>query len=38
SNGVATVTVDLDTIEEFMDYMNEHYPKALNKLKEICEQ
>lgn len=38
SNGVATVTVDLDTAEEFMDYMNEHYPKALNMLKEICEQ
>jgi hypothetical protein len=36
-NGVATVTVDLDTTEEFIDYMNEHYPKALNKLKEICE-
>jgi len=36
-NGVATVTVDLDTVEEFIDYMNEHYPKALNKLKEICE-
>jgi hypothetical protein len=37
-NGMATVTVDLDTTEEFIDYMNEHYPKALNKLKEICEQ
>jgi hypothetical protein len=36
-NGMATVTVDLDTTEEFIDYMNEHYPKALNKLKEICE-
>lgn len=35
--GVTSVTVDLDTTEEFLDYMNEHYPKALHKLKEICE-
>ncbi len=33
-----TVTVDLDTTEDFLDYMNEHYPKALDKLKEICEK
>jgi hypothetical protein len=38
NNGLVSVTVDLDTIEEFIDYMNENYPKALNKLKEICEQ
>ena len=38
SNGETTVTVDLDTVEEFLDYMNEHYPKALDKLKEICEK
>jgi hypothetical protein len=37
NNGTTTVTVDLDTTEEFVDYMNEHYPKALDKLKEICE-
>ncbi len=37
NNGSTTVTVDLDTTEEFLDYMNEHYPKALEKLKEICE-
>lgn len=36
-NGTTTVTVDLDTTEDFVDYMNENYPKALNKLKEICE-
>ena len=35
--GITTVTVDLDLSEEFSDYMNETYPKALNKLKEICE-
>lgn len=38
SNGVTTLTVDLDTTEEFIDYMNESYPKALGKLKEICEK
>lgn len=32
------VTVDLDTTEDFVDYMNNVYPKALNKLKEICEK
>ena len=32
-----SLTVDLDTTEEFVDYMNEHYPEALNKLKELCE-
>jgi len=32
------VTVDLLNIpEEFIDYMNDAYPKALEKLKEICE-
>lgn len=37
SNGVTTVTVDLDTTEDFLAYMNDTYPKALQKLKEICE-
>ncbi|MBN8697337.1 MAG: SRPBCC domain-containing protein [Bacteroidetes bacterium] len=37
NNGTTTVTVDLDTAEDFEDYMNESYPKALAKLKEICE-
>ncbi len=37
NNGATTITVDLDTTEEFVDYMNENYPKALEKLKEICE-
>jgi len=32
------VTVDLDTTEDFTDYMSETYPKALGKLKEICEE
>lgn len=36
--GATTLTVDLDTTEDFLDYMNETYPKALDKLKEICEK
>jgi hypothetical protein len=37
NNGITTVTVDLDSAEDFSDYMNETYPKALDKLKELCE-
>lgn len=38
NNGTTFITVDLDTSEEFLDYMNQTFPKALNKLKEICEK
>lgn len=38
NNGITTVTVDLDTTEDFVDYMNEKYPLALQRLKEICER
>jgi len=38
NNGTTTITVDLDTTEDFLDYMNESYPKALDKLKELCEK
>ena len=38
NNGITTVMVDLDTTEDFIAYMNETYPKALDKLKEICEK
>ena len=38
NNGITNVTVDLDTTEDFVDYMNENYPMALNKLKELCEK
>lgn len=34
----SAVTVDLDSADEYVDYMNQTYPKALDKLKEICEQ
>lgn len=38
NNKTTTVTVDLDTTEEFADYFNETYPKALDKLKALCEK
>jgi hypothetical protein len=38
NNGTTTVTVDLDTTEDFLEYMNQTYPKALDKLKELCEK
>lgn len=38
NKGITTLTVDLDTTEDFVDYMNESYPKALDKLKELCEE
>jgi hypothetical protein len=38
NNGTTTLIVDLDTTEDFLDYMNEHYPKALEKLKELSEK
>src|SRR5690606_2664336 len=38
NNGTPTGPADLDIAEEFSDYMNQTYPKALSKLKEICEQ
>ena len=36
-DGVTTVTVEIDVIEEYLDYFNDHYPRALAKLKEIAE-
>ena len=36
--GTTSLTVDLDTTEDFLDYMNQNYPKALDKLKELCEK
>jgi len=38
NNGITTVTVELDTVEDYMDYFNQHYPLALGKLKEIAER
>ncbi|MDP2301676.1 MAG: SRPBCC domain-containing protein [Ignavibacteria bacterium] len=36
-NGVTIVSVETDTIEEYVNYFDEHWPKALEKLKEIVE-
>lgn len=38
SSGITSVTVDLHTTEDFLDYMNQTYPKALDKSKKICEK
>ena len=38
NEGTSTLRVDLDTVEDFLDYMNENYPRALDKLKELCEK
>lgn len=37
-NGITTVTVDIDVTDEHLSYFNQTYPKALEKLKELCEQ
>jgi len=36
-DGITTVSVEIDLIEEYIDYFKDTYPSALNKLKEICE-
>lgn len=38
NNGITTLTVDMDTIDEYLEYFNDIYPKALDKLKEISEK
>ena len=38
SNGTTTITVELDTTEDLLEFMNQTYPRALEKLKEICEK
>ena len=38
NNGSTTITIDLDVNDDFLDYMNETYPQALEKLKEVCEK
>lgn len=38
NNGTTLVSVELDTTEDFVDYMNDTYPLALAKLKELCEK
>jgi hypothetical protein len=38
NNGITTVTVDMDSVDEYLDFFNNTYPKALDKLKEISER
>lgn len=38
NNNITSVTVEVDTNEDFEEYMLEAYPKALEKLKELCEK
>lgn len=37
-DGKTTVTVDMDTIDDYIDYFEKTYPTALEKLKEISER
>jgi len=37
-DGKTELTIDIDLTEEFQDYFNEAWPKALDKLKELSEQ
>lgn len=35
NNGVTTVTIDIDVIDEYLDYFKNIYPKALEALKKV---
>ncbi|RQP18302.1 SRPBCC domain-containing protein [Parapedobacter defluvii] len=37
-NGSTTVTVDIDVNDQMVEYFRNTYPKALKKLREICER
>ena len=37
TNGDTTITVEVDSNEEYIDYFDETWPKALGKLKELSE-
>jgi hypothetical protein len=37
-NGITSVTVEVGVSDEYMDYFQTTYPKALQKLKEITEK
>lgn len=38
NQGITTVKVDIDVMEEYLDYFNNTYPKAMEKLKAIAEK
>ncbi|MCM4165343.1 MULTISPECIES: SRPBCC domain-containing protein [unclassified Arenibacter] len=37
TNGVTTITVEVDSNEEYIDYFDKTWPKALDKLKALSE-
>lgn len=37
NNGITTLTVHIDTLEDYLDYFNGTYPTALEKLKNLIE-
>lgn len=37
-NGVTTVAVEIDVTEDYIEYFNTAWPKALSKLKELSEK
>ena len=37
-NGKTELTVDMDVTDEYKDYFEQAWPKALDKLKEIAEK
>lgn len=37
-DGHTLLSIDCDTTEEFISYFSEMWPKALNRLKKICEE
>ncbi|MBK8983827.1 MAG: SRPBCC domain-containing protein [Ignavibacteria bacterium] len=38
TDGVTLLTVEMDTTDEYYDYFMETWPKALQKIKHICEK
>lgn len=38
NNGTTTVTIEMETTEDAVDCLDQAYPNALNKLKELCEK
>lgn len=38
NNGLTTVTVEVDAVEDYLDFFNNSFPKALDKLKEVTEK
>jgi hypothetical protein len=37
-NGKTELTVDMDVVDEFKEYFQNTWPKALDKLKELAEK